>query len=827
MKFIARYGRTLLLSAAMVAAAAGAAAGQTDITAEFKDDNFRAEVYKLIGKTAPAEILDSDVSGITEVDVGTKWIRDLSGIKYFTALMRLDCSGNPLTTALDVSKNTALTYLDCSANQLTALDVSENTALTYLDCNYNKLTALDVSKNTALGQLDCGNQIRTNYVFGGWYTDAAYTAQWNNAISSDLTLYAKWAQVFTIRFSVTGSNGTLTAKVNNATALTTGGTVQAGDAVVFTAVPKAGYRVKSWTGVTVEDQHSVTATLENVTKDETVTVEFEEWDKVTGVLIEPQTVKIQKIMDASKREYTFTAEVEGTGEYDQRVSWSISAVHKGFTVPTTDTPNATTIFVDSSAVVGGGVKLYAISVGDPSVKDSVVLDVELSGIFGELAIIGGDAPKVGVALRAEAADVITIPANNGVVTYTWVRGSLGSIDTLKNQTAVEVIDPPITLTSSNAVVILSKPSWTYDGNQQSIGGSDVVVKYLKKNEDKSVDSVQLIEDVDYTLSYTSAVNVGTATLRVTGKEDYAGSLTKTFAIEKKTTEAFDYTLAVDERPYTGSDTLGAVVKLVAPLTNSGSAVTVYYSDGTSKKTAVPINVGVYDVTIDVTAGANMTAGSNLFIGYYTITKGVLDKDCFNYAIPTGHRESDTASAFGIGTVTWKKGTGYGSFTVLYNGDTTVPKAGGIYTVRADVTGGPNFDEGTVILGEYRIARIGDAVADVDREVPSTVANEAASVAPVKAASASFAAGPAPVSKNDVIKFFSAKAVKSGTLYIFDANGNAVAKVSNVSGSGEIGSWNLKDKKGVAAAEGAYVVRGVLIGKDGTREKVSFVFSVAR
>ena len=37
-------------------------------------------------------------------------------------------------TSLDVSKNTALTYLDCSHNDLTSLDVSKNTALTYLDC---------------------------------------------------------------------------------------------------------------------------------------------------------------------------------------------------------------------------------------------------------------------------------------------------------------------------------------------------------------------------------------------------------------------------------------------------------------------------------------------------------------------------------------------------------------------------------------------------------------------------------------------------------------------------------------------------------------------
>ncbi|MBQ7009237.1 MAG: leucine-rich repeat domain-containing protein, partial [Ruminococcus sp.] len=42
-------------------------------------------------------------------------------------------------------------------NQLTSLDVSKNTALTYLDCDDNQLTSLDVSKNTALEELYCYN----------------------------------------------------------------------------------------------------------------------------------------------------------------------------------------------------------------------------------------------------------------------------------------------------------------------------------------------------------------------------------------------------------------------------------------------------------------------------------------------------------------------------------------------------------------------------------------------------------------------------------------------------------------------------------------------
>ena len=73
-----------------------------------------------------------------------------------TALTKLVCSNNQLT-ALDVSKNTALRELECCSNQLTALDVSQNTALTSIDCYCNHLTTLDVSKNTVLTKLDCHN----------------------------------------------------------------------------------------------------------------------------------------------------------------------------------------------------------------------------------------------------------------------------------------------------------------------------------------------------------------------------------------------------------------------------------------------------------------------------------------------------------------------------------------------------------------------------------------------------------------------------------------------------------------------------------------------
>jgi Leucine-rich repeat (LRR) protein len=124
------------------------------------DDNFEQALIDLgYDDTLDDYVLTENISGLTSLSVGEKDIVDLTGIAGFTALTWLDCSDNQLTN-LDVSSNTALTYLNCENNQLTSLDVSANTALTSLYCGANQLTSLDVSNNTALFNLWCyGNQL--------------------------------------------------------------------------------------------------------------------------------------------------------------------------------------------------------------------------------------------------------------------------------------------------------------------------------------------------------------------------------------------------------------------------------------------------------------------------------------------------------------------------------------------------------------------------------------------------------------------------------------------------------------------------------------------
>ena len=142
-----------------LALAEGAADVAIDPT-NFPDANFLAYVGSF--DTDNDKLLSpAELTKVKEMTLINKSIGDLTGIEHFTALTKLDCCWNQLTS-LDVSKNTALEELDCGDNQLTSLDVSANTALKQLYCMNNPLTALDVSKNTSLTDLNCINTQRAS-----------------------------------------------------------------------------------------------------------------------------------------------------------------------------------------------------------------------------------------------------------------------------------------------------------------------------------------------------------------------------------------------------------------------------------------------------------------------------------------------------------------------------------------------------------------------------------------------------------------------------------------------------------------------------------------
>jgi alpha-tubulin suppressor-like RCC1 family protein/Leucine-rich repeat (LRR) protein len=120
----------------------------TDCTVDFvvlPDTNFEQKLIDLGIDTdgLNGRITTANIAAITSLDLSNSNIKDLSGIENFTALTFLDCSDNQLTT-LDVSKNLALETLNASTNQITTLDLSKNSKLKIVYVTNNPLISLNL-----------------------------------------------------------------------------------------------------------------------------------------------------------------------------------------------------------------------------------------------------------------------------------------------------------------------------------------------------------------------------------------------------------------------------------------------------------------------------------------------------------------------------------------------------------------------------------------------------------------------------------------------------------------------------------------------------------
>ncbi len=390
--------------------------------------------------------------------------------------------------------------------------------------------------------------------------------------------------------------------------------------------------------------------------------------------------------------------------------------------------------------------------------------------------------------------------------------SIQSVDSLKSEpTIVTIQEAPKSL--ATARVTLDEGVYEYSGDSIQPSGVKVVTR----------DGLTLTRGEDYTYTVTKNLNAGTALVHVTGLDAYDGVLSATFTIAKKALEIGDLE-AVLTTVYNGK----AQPLAVAPTngrTGLGAATVTYNGSST-----VPTDAGVYAVKAKFAAGTNFTGSDTAAFdfGEYEITKRFADTSDVVWTKWASKILVADATLAGIGGVTMKPGfTEYGTIKVLYDGDTTVPTKLGNYLVQVSLSGGKNFEETTIELGEYNLVETIGVTAG-DRVIPGRPDVGAAAVAPVKAAAAVFAVGPNVVSKSNggKVTFFSGKSVKSGKLFIFDASGKKVAKVTVSQRGAELGGWDLK-AKGVTVNDGSYVAVGALVGKDGTKEKVSAPFVVVK
>ncbi|PKP19334.1 MAG: hypothetical protein CVU05_11665, partial [Bacteroidetes bacterium HGW-Bacteroidetes-21] len=99
---------------------------------------------------------------------------------------------------------------------------------------------------------------------------AAYSAYPNS-----FTITATETLVYSVNFSVTGSNGTISATVDG-NAILNGADIEGGKDVVFTATPAVDYQVADWTlNTTPLSNTNTTYTLSTLAANAIVTVEFE------------------------------------------------------------------------------------------------------------------------------------------------------------------------------------------------------------------------------------------------------------------------------------------------------------------------------------------------------------------------------------------------------------------------------------------------------------------------------------------------------------------------------------------------------------------------
>lgn len=146
---------------------------------------------------------------------------------------------------------------------------------------------------------------------------------------------------------------------------------------------------------------------------------------------------------------------------------------------------------------------------------------------------------------------------------------------------------------SNAEVSLSQSSYTYDGNAKK---PSVTVKLNGKT---------LKLNTDYTVSYSNNVKPGTASVTVTGKGSYAGSIVKTFTIKDKqgiTCKKKSYDVVYGAKPFkinaSSADklTFSSSDKKVAEVNKSTGKVTVKGCGVTT----ITVKAGTKSVKVTVT-----------------------------------------------------------------------------------------------------------------------------------------------------------------------------------------------------------------------------------
>jgi len=135
------------------------------------------------------QVLTSNVSGVTYLNVSNKNISDLSGIDDFVGLTSFFCDNNQLTY-LNVSPLLNMQYLTCNNNAIDSLILTNGLLvpiLYELQCKNNNLTTLNLNNLSSLNDLECDNNMITSLDLSTNTNINDVSATYNNLINIDLS----------------------------------------------------------------------------------------------------------------------------------------------------------------------------------------------------------------------------------------------------------------------------------------------------------------------------------------------------------------------------------------------------------------------------------------------------------------------------------------------------------------------------------------------------------------------------------------------------------------------------------------------------------------
>ena len=274
---------------------------------------------------------------------------------------------------------------------------------------------------------------------------------------------------------------------------------------------------------------------------------------------------------------------------------------------------------------------------------TVTAEVQVNNPLDYLMVYDGgstSAQKIGDKYGSESGENIgTLISSGTQMTLTFHSDVSGQRDGL---------DLTVTLKRDLGSCVIA------DIDDQPYTGSaikpDLVITY---------EGTALVKDVDYEVTYSANTIVGTATITITGKENYAGTTSKTFTIVKAT-PTVTAPAAVENLIYTG----GSLNLVAAGTTDFGTLL--YSTDGNNYSKDIPTatDAGTYTVYYKVAGDANHNDVSGSI--EVTITQKAVTNDGITVTIPSQTYTGGEISFDGTAVVVKD-----GETTLIENTDYTV------------------------------------------------------------------------------------------------------------------------------------------------------------